>query len=1331
MHLRNDRSDQHGLLLASPSTSWRKSALLASTVLTAAALTTPACADSLWTGTTGNWTNGANWSNGVPNSATAVTGVENGGTAQITTAATAGTQVDIFGSTIDVQTGGSLSFGQNIILSTNAKLLLSGSTDVTGTAAGNAITFEGGTLSSNVTGSLTPSVVVSGTGNIQAASGTTLTLGTVSMLGAIDNFLNFGSPIAAGTIVVGPDSTTSAQINILASNAIDVLGGTVKAAAGGSLPYLLNNTPALTVASGATLDLNDQSTVGNTVSLHGLTGGGTIKTGTSAATVIAVDAGGTFAGTVAGAGNVHFQLPTHASLATTVLTGDSTYTGGTTVDPGVFLQLGNGGGTGSVVGDIVNNGGIIADHNNTFTLGGNISGAGSFQQVGTGTTVLTGINTYTGGTNVQHGTLVLGNGGTSGSIVGDVSGLGNFAINRSDAYTFGGVIGVLGTFAQLGTGTTTLTGTNTYFGGTIISNGALAVGADNNLGNAAGGITFDTNGGTLRYLAGFSSARSVTLNGVTGTFDTNGNNATLSGMIGGTGGLIKAGAGTLTLADNNSNTYTGDTTIAAGILQVGNGGMSGTLGQSGHVINNGILAFDRSDFYFVNADISGTGSLLQIGSGEATITGSASYTGNTTVSAGSVVMTQSFTNAAGATLSVANGADYSNGGSSVTNNGTITVAAGGLMSADLNNINTVTNAGTWSLSVLGNTGSITNTATGSWNGAVTSNAGTIVNNGLWNGNVTNTGGSFTNTIGASVVGTLTNTAGVVGNFGAWNNDVGNSALFVNMAGATVSGTLTNAAGTAINNGTISGDTSVNGGVVAGTGTFQNVIVNHGGTFAPGSGTPGSTATVAGNLSFSGGSYQINLNPTTSSLADVAGTATLTGGTVNAVFGSGLYTAKQYTILNAGSRVGTFSGVNAVNLTNYNASLSYSNTAVFLDLTANLGGGGSLPRDQQGVAKVVNAAFNGGTLPSGLGNLFGMSGTQLNTVLSQLSGEAATGTSTAGFQSMGQFLGVMLDPNMQNHGGEPATALGYANEPVVPAETAAAYAAVTPKDPGAFAKRWGVWGAAYGGGATFDGNATAGSHDTTARAFGSVAGAEYRFSPDAVLGFALGGGGTNWGLAQGLGGGSSDAFQGGLYGTARFGGGYVSAAAGAAEYWASTNRTVTMGTLQKLEASFQAQSYGTRLESGYRFGFATFGLTPYGALQAQEFHTPSYSEHATAGSGVSALSYNAQNTTALRTELGARFDGSVGLPATGVLVVRARAAWAHDSDTGRQINAVFQALPGGSFTVNGATPSANSALLSAGTEYIPPSGWTLAAKFDSELGSHSATYAGTGTVRYAW
>jgi uncharacterized protein with beta-barrel porin domain len=109
----------------------------------------------------------------------------------------------------------------------------------------------------------------------------------------------------------------------------------------------------------------------------------------------------------------------------------------------------------------------------------------------------------------------------------------------------------------------------------------------------------------------------------------------------------------------------------------------------------------------------------------------------------------------------------------------------------------------------------------------------------------------------------------------------------------------------------------------------------------------------------------------------------------------------------------------------------------------------------------------------------------------------------------------------------------------------------------------------------------------------------------------------------------------------------------------------------------------------------------------------------------ALSFNAMNGNDTRAEIGARFDSLTtvgGMP----VQLRARAAWAHDWVTDPELNAVFQALPGGAFIVNGATVPNNSALTSAGAQF-----YITFAKFDGEFASGSQTYAGTGTLRYAW
>ena len=109
-------------------------------------------------------------------------------------------------------------------------------------------------------------------------------------------------------------------------------------------------------------------------------------------------------------------------------------------------------------------------------------------------------------------------------------------------------------------------------------------------------------------------------------------------------------------------------------------------------------------------------------------------------------------------------------------------------------------------------------------------------------------------------------------------------------------------------------------------------------FAPGSGTPGTSMTVAGNLAFqSGALYLVQLNPTSASSANVSGTATLTGGSVQAVLAPGSYVSRQYTILHADGGLGgtTFGGVtlSGVSLSNFSTTLSYTPTDVLLNLTA--------------------------------------------------------------------------------------------------------------------------------------------------------------------------------------------------------------------------------------------------------------------------------------------------------------------------------------------------------------------------------------------------------------
>jgi outer membrane autotransporter protein len=159
----------------------------------------------------------------------------------------------------------------------------------------------------------------------------------------------------------------------------------------------------------------------------------------------------------------------------------------------------------------------------------------------------------------------------------------------------------------------------------------------------------------------------------------------------------------------------------------------------------------------------------------------------------------------------------------------------------------------------------------------------------------------------------------------------------------------------------------------------------------------------------------------------------------------------------------------------------------------------------------------------------------------------------------------------------------------------------------------------------------GSHDLSARTVGVAAGLDYHLTPDTVLGFALAGGSTDWNLSQGLGSGKSDAFQAGLYGTTRWGPAYLAGAFAFTNHWMSTDR-IAVG--DDLTADFNAQSYGGRLEAGYRFATLYGAIAPYAAIQAQSFHTPSYNE-ADAIPGGFALAFPARDAHDTRSELGAR------------------------------------------------------------------------------------------------
>ncbi|WP_354339446.1 autotransporter outer membrane beta-barrel domain-containing protein [Variovorax paradoxus] len=325
----------------------------------------------------------------------------------------------------------------------------------------------------------------------------------------------------------------------------------------------------------------------------------------------------TYAGLVSGIGGIE-----KTGAGTLTLTQDQAFTGTTTISAGV-LQLGSGGTTGSVKGDIVDNATLTVQRSNALTLSGTISGSGAFVQAGTGTTILTADNTYAGGTVISAGTLQLGNGGTTGSILGNVLNNATLVINRSNALTLSGTISGTGSLVKEGAGTTTLTAANSYGGGTALKQGRLNVG--NNLALGTGTLAMD-DGTTLGFAAdSLNLANAVVLTGNNDpVIDTGSFSATLSGNITGGGFITKIGSGTLTLSGSNS--YTGATDVAEGTLKAG---VAGTFSAaSAHTVQSG-ATLDLAGFSQTVASLANSGTVTLVGTTPGTtLTVNGAYVGN-------------------------------------------------------------------------------------------------------------------------------------------------------------------------------------------------------------------------------------------------------------------------------------------------------------------------------------------------------------------------------------------------------------------------------------------------------------------------------------------------------------------------------------------------------------------------------------------------------------------------------------------------------------------------------------------------------------------------------
>ncbi|WAC24088.1 autotransporter-associated beta strand repeat-containing protein [Blastomonas sp. SL216] len=642
-----------------------------------------------------------------------------------------GGRVEIAGGTLSL--GNASGLGAPVTFTGSGMLRTAGNAgQPTNSSIVNGITVSNGVIAT-LAAANSRTLTINGNFDLGTAAGTTLRFGAAGIEGDVQMNISSVTGTLGNSSVIAIDRTrliTNATFNQL-----------IAAATGG-----------LTVTAGATLDVN-----GTSVQANNLTGNGLItnfrvngNTNFTAFQTASSTYGGVIASTIG-----TLSLTVAGTGGPLILTGTSTYNGGTTINAGATLQLGNGITSGAITqGSFANNGTLVLNPGGAFTFDRTVTGTGTLikrstntatitsnlQQgaitVEAGTLALSGTNTI-GGITVSGGMLQLasnaaagGAGGqitTTGSVIDFANGITNatpILLNSNTTRlqvttgtaTQSGIISETGgarPLEKIGAGALVLSGLNSYSGGTLISGGTLSIGSDENLGASGTGI--DIGNATFQFNNSFSTTRAFTLTG-TSTISVDATRiGTINGNIAGVGSLTKTSSGTLVLT--NGNSYEGGTTISAGVLQIGNGGTTGTLGRD-DIANNASLVFNRSNDLTVANRITGTGTLTKQGAGTLVLNGLNTYAGGTTISAGTLQLGS----VGGSSGTVGNGSvsiaalanlRFDGGGNKVVSgaisgDGSITVAGTG--SAILDNANnpftggTTVNAGTLALAAAGSAG---------------------------------------------------------------------------------------------------------------------------------------------------------------------------------------------------------------------------------------------------------------------------------------------------------------------------------------------------------------------------------------------------------------------------------------------------------------------------------------------------------------------------------------------------------------------------------------------------------------------------------------------------
>ncbi|KQV09501.1 autotransporter domain-containing protein [Devosia sp. Root105] len=947
------------------------------------------------------------------------------------------------------------------------------------------------------------------------------------------------------------------------------------------------------------------------------------------------------------------------------------------------LTIQSGGGVSSVIGYI----GYGSGTTGTVTVtgaGSSWANSGDLDVGEQGTGTLTILN----GGKVSNSDGYLGRiGGSTG--IATVDGAGSSWINSGDLDIGRGGSGTLtiqnggmvsNDYATIGgAGTVTVTGA----GSSWTSDGLLTVGRDH-AGTGTGTLTIQ-NGGAVSNDTGRIGRDS----GTTGTVTVDGAGSSWTNS-----GTLEVGydaTGTLTIqnggAVSNAIGHIGYEADSTGTVTVDGAGSSWTNGGGLHVGNSGTgeltirkggTVSDSSGYIGYNSGSTGTVTVTDAGSSWASsshLFAGYAGTGTLTIESGGVVRNLGgyigFQSGSTGTVTVSgagsrwhNAADLYIGNSG---SGTLTIQNGGTVKV-VGAVIVALNAGSTGVLNIGAASGQAAVAPGTLDAlGVTFASGTdrIVFN--------HTASDYTFAPGISGAGSVTVEAGTT--------------IFTNVK--SYSGPTTINGGKLVVDGLIASSTTINGGTLAGTGSVGSVTVNSGGVVAPGNSI--GTLHVPGNTTFNVGSnYEVELNAAgASDLIDAVGTATISGGTVQAIAAPGQYAAStQYTILTAAGGVnGTFTGV-TVNSAFLAASLDYVGDDVLLSLdrinAAMFNNAGETPNQQAAGAGLDSVAV-GNTIAEKLAL---QSDSAKRAALDQLSGELHASIKTAGLEDSRFVREAITDrllalpaadaPNFWIHG---FGAVGTIDSDGNAAEFGRTTGGLFVGADGVIADGWRLG---------LLGGYSIGNHDVPGR--GSSASAE---SYDAAIytGFEAGGLGFKLGADY-------------------------------AVHSIVTDRTIAFTGFSDEDvaayASRTAQVFG---EIGYKFEAGPAWFEPYAAAAYVSHSTDGFSE----AGGASALTAEADALAATFTTLGFRAATSVDLgEATGTL--RGSLGWRHAlGDTTPTSTVAFSG--GELFTVAGVPWAADAAVVDLGFDIALPGGATFGASYSGVISEGGYDYGAKAEL--AW